>query len=492
MLKGANPPRLAALSPECQENAAMALSPSWRTKLLGSLQGQLQLATYLAVFLGFTGASSVGLWIGQRNLIQNNAKELRRSAEAIQACMRKGGADDRDFVQQELLLHSSMRTSLWVENSDASLVLPQSDHLEISDEAIQSSMAANPDRVVGRQELIRLGEQLYLSELVQRFSNGARLWISQEVSTNQRALNDYLALMILIWSGCLVITLMAVSSLVRRIVQPLEQLNAATAQVTAETLASARLPLERGPVEVMQLGRTYNALLERLSQSWSQQRQFVSAVSHELRTPLTIVQGYLNRTVKRGDNLTEAQVRGLRTAEEESIRMRRLMDDLLDLSRGDSGKLSIQSEPVRLADQLEQVADLARSTLQRPLHLELPAAVEQRDAIAQADPGRLRQVLLDLIENADKYSPPDRPIRLVMREEAEAHAIDVIDQGIGIPEDELDTVFDRFHRASNAPERTGSGLGLSVVKLLVQGMGGSISVCSRLGEGSRFTVQLPR
>ena len=95
---------------------------------------------------------------------------------------------------------------------------------------------------MGRQELIRLGEQLYLSELVQRFSNGARLWISQEVSTNQRALNDYLALMILIWSGCLVITLMAVSSLVRRIVQPLEQLNAATAQVTAETLASARCP----------------------------------------------------------------------------------------------------------------------------------------------------------------------------------------------------------------------------------------------------------
>ena len=130
--------------------------------------------------------------------------------------------------------------------------------------------------------------------------------------------------------------------------------------------------------------------------------------------------------------------------------------------------------------------------MQRPLHLELPAAVEQRDAIAQADPGRLRQVLLDLIENADKYSPPNRPIRLVMREEPETHAIDVIDQGIGIPEDELETVFDRFHRASNAPERTGSGLGLSVVKLLVEGMGGSISVCSRLGEGSRFTVQLPR
>ena len=469
----------------------MESSPSWRNQLLGSLQGQLQLATYLAVFVGFTGASSVGLWTGQRNLIQNNAAELRRSAASIQACLTKGGTG-KDFVQQELLLHSSMRTSLWVENPDGSLVLPQSDHLEISDKAIRAAMGENPARITGRQELIRLGDQLYLTELVERYASGARLWISQEVSTNQQALSDYLALMILIWSGCLVVTLLAVSWLVRRIVQPLEQLNAATDQVTAETLASARLPLESGPVEVLKLGRTYNALLERLSMSWSQQRQFVSAVSHELRTPLTIVQGYLNRTVKRGDNLTEAQVRGLRTAEEESIRMRRLMDDLLDLSRGDSGRLSIQNEPVHLADQLEQVADMARSTLERPLELQLPTDPDERDSIAQADPGRLRQVLLDLIENADKYSPADRPIQLVMHLGEGVHCIDVIDQGIGIPEAELNKVFERFHRASNAPERTGSGLGLSVVKLLVEGMGGTIGVRSRLGEGSCFTVSLPR
>jgi signal transduction histidine kinase len=168
------------------------------------------------------------------------------------------------------------------------------------------------------------------------------------------------------------------------------------------------------------------------------------------------------------------------------------MDDLLDLSRGDSGRLSIQNEPVHLADQLEQVADMARSTLERPLELQLPTDPDERDSIAQADPGRLRQVLLDLIENADKYSPADRPIQLVMHLGEGVHCIDVIDQGIGIPEAELNKVFERFHRASNAPERTGSGLGLSVVKLLVEGMGGTIGVRSRLGEGSCFTVSLPR
>ena len=111
--------------------------------------------------------------------------------------------------------------------------------------------------------------------------------------------------------------------------------------------------------------------------------------------------------------------------------------------------------------------------------------------MAQADPARLRQVLLDLIENADKYSPEDAPSAWCCGSATVPRLIDVIDQGIGIPEAELNKVFERFQRGSNAPEKTGSGLGLSVVKLLVEGMGGSIEVHSRLGEGSCFTVVLP-
>ena len=97
-----------------------------------------------------------------------------------------------------------------------------------------------------------------------------------------------------------------------------------------------------------------------------------------------------------------------------------------------------------------------------------------------------------MIENADKYSPAQRPIQLTLEFNKVAAFISVKDEGIGIPESELKTVFQRFRRASNAPEKTGSGLGLSVVKLLVEGMGGTISVESRLGEGSTFIVQLNR
>ena len=461
----------------------------WRQRLLGSLQGQLQLATYLMVFIGFTGASSVGLWIGQRNLIEKEISVLRSSADYCQNAISTQSEDA--LLEDVLVEHSSHRTTLWLEQPDGSLIIPVSDFIPRSDAAMRASMRANNGNVVGQQLLLDIGDTQYLSELVQQYPSGARLWINHEVGSNQEALSDYLGLMILIWGSCLTVTLLSVSWFVERIIRPLEQLNSATDQVTADTLDSARLQLDDGPSEVIQLSRTYNALLERLAQSWCQQRQFVSAVSHELRTPLTIVQGYLHRTIKRGSNLSGDQVKGLLTAEEESIRMRRLLDDLLDLSRSDSGKLALCQEQVQLVDQIEQVADLARHTLKRPLMVELPDDPVSRDALVLADPPRLRQVLLDLLENADKYSPADTPIQLVLRVDANGGAIDVIDQGIGIPHDELDKVFERFQRGSNAPEKTGSGLGLSVVKLLVEGMGGSIEVHSRLGEGSRFTVILP-
>ncbi len=469
----------------------MGRSLLWRQQLLGSLQGQLQLATYLAVFVGFTGASIVGLWIGQRNLINSTRRDLNQSAEAIETCLLEAG-DQPQLLRQELLLHSNLRRQLWVEQANGTLLLPQSDHLPIKEDTIRLAMTANPERVVGQLQRLELEGRTYLSELVERFPSGTMLWVSQEVSENQRALSNYLNLMILIWGSCLVITLLTVSWLVRRIVQPLAALSAASDAVTADTLDSAQLALQEGPIEVMQLGRNYNALLQRLSDAFTQQRQFVSAVSHELRTPLTIVQGYVQRTIRRGDNLTEGQVKGLRTAEEESIRMRRLLDDLLDLSRSDFGHLEIRTVPVDLTDQLEQVADLARSTLQRPLELRLPEELEQRSVQVQADPARLRQVLLDLIENADKYSSPERPVRLELHSSGSGARIAVIDQGIGIPEEEQDLVFERFKRGSNAAKKTGSGLGLSVVKLLVEGMGGRIELQSRLGEGSCFTVELPR
>ena len=279
----------------------------WRQRLLGSLQGQLQLATYLVVFLGFTGASSVGLFIGQRNLLANDRQLARQSIELCEDAI-TDLQNDPARLEQELLFHSNLNTNLWIERNNGVLVRP-SIHQSLSDDTIQTAMATNPGREPGIQRTIDVDDQRLVTELVKQLPDGSRLWMAQRASSNLQALNNYLGLMIMVWGSCLAITLLSVSWVVRRVVQPLDQLNSATSQLTADTLANAKLQLGQGPVEVMQLSRTYNDLLERLAQSWSQQRQFVSAVSHELRTPLTIVQGYLHRTIKRGDNLSPNQVK---------------------------------------------------------------------------------------------------------------------------------------------------------------------------------------
>ena len=111
--------------------------------------------------------------------------------------------------------------------------------------------------------------------------------------------------MILIWESCLTFTLLAASLVVRKIAKPLNQLNLATADLNADNLSDTRLQLDQAPTEIEDLQDTFNSLVERLAQSWSQQKQFISTVSHELRTPLTIVQGYHYRTIKRSKNLSE-------------------------------------------------------------------------------------------------------------------------------------------------------------------------------------------
>ena len=153
----------------------MASRYRWRQRLLGSLQGQLQLATYLMVFIGFTGASSVGLWIGQRNLIATEITVLRNSADY---CQKAIDAQAEDALLSDVLEeHSSHRTTLWLEQPDGALIIPDSDFIPRSHDALHASMRANRGKVVGQQLLIASGDTQYLSELVEQYPSGARLWI---------------------------------------------------------------------------------------------------------------------------------------------------------------------------------------------------------------------------------------------------------------------------------------------------------------------------
>ena len=482
--------RILARRSDKEQDWGMNRSGRWRSHLTGTMLGQLQLATYAAVLLGFTGATSAGLLLSERSRLQVGEAELLAASDSLAVRLNKGDVQGETLIVQELQDHSSVRTNLWLEQPNGQLITPGRAYRPIPAALLQAAVAANPLRQPGQSHLIALEERDYLTLLDRRLASGDLLWSSTEISGLGSAQSEFLAWMILIWGSSLSASLLLVSLLVRKITKPLQELSARSAELTAEGLQTAALPVPRGPMELSRLTRTYNALTERLAQSWSQQRQFVSAVSHELQTPLTLVSGSLKRVIRKAPELDAQLVQRLHDAEEETIGMQQLLNDLLDLSRSDSGRLQVKQEAVDLRPLLEEVVRAQGAALTREMTLELPA--ETTATTALGDPARLRQVLLNLIENAHKYSPPQQPIQLRLTSAVTDLLLEVEDRGIGIPLQDQAYVFDRFHRGSNTTGQSGSGVGLSVVQMLVEAMDGSIKVSSEPGMGSCFRITLRR
>lgn len=486
-----------------------APAKGWRHKIFGSLLGQLRLAAFASVCLGFSAASAFTLLINRDCLLHHQHDDQRLAAGSLADALDRLVADPSvahsAHLHGELDRRSDRERFFWVQREDGSLLLPRpvAGQLVALPSLVGQAMAAHgsvwsvrsftPLLIGTDRRLVKDPEgHSYLTYTLHRSPGGSQLWVADDISDNVSSLRSMLLVLAVVWILSLVLTLVAISVFTRRLLQPLRDLNRLAAGVTTDSLASSHLKLEKAPLEVEELAQSFNGLLDRLALAWSQQRHFVGLVSHELRNPLMIIGGYLRRLQRRGQNLDPEQMRALATTEAETHRITRMLNDLLDLSRSESGQLQMVLAPVAVDEVLTTACDLARSQLSRPLLLTLPEEAAEGPIRAVAETDRLQQVLLNLIENADKYSPPGRPISLELSKNDGELCISVRDQGIGIPPEDIPKVFDRFHRGRNAIEHErGSGLGLSVVKLLVEAMGGSIDVDSEVAVGSRFHIHLP-
>jgi signal transduction histidine kinase len=219
---------------------------------------------------------------------------------------------------------------------------------------------------------------------------------------------------------------------------------------------------------------------------------FVSMVSHELKTPVTIIQGYAE-TLNRPDakwNRDEMR-EGLSVIAEETQRLSRLIDDLLDVSRLQAGMPSLQMEDVALDALAERVIERFKpQTEEHELSIRFPSEFPA----VRGDPGRLEQVLDNLVSNALKYSPGGGPVVVRGRVRSNEVVVTVTDEGIGIPATEQGRIFEPFYRVDGSLRRetSGAGLGLYLAKAIVEAHGGRIWVESKPGEGSCFFFALPR
>lgn len=220
-------------------------------------------------------------------------------------------------------------------------------------------------------------------------------------------------------------------------------------------------------------------------------REFVANVSHELKSPLTSIRSLTEALMDGALDDPEANLRFVTLIEQDAVRLGRLIDDLLVLSRIESRALPIRTLPVTLRGIVEEVAaSLDPSIVERRLQVHHTVA---DDLVVSADPDRLRQVLLNLVENAVKYNREGGEVLVTARRVDGQTEISVRDTGIGIPHDDLPRIFERFYRVDKTRSRElgGTGLGLSIVKHIVESHGGRIHVESQHGKGSVFTFTLP-
>lgn len=257
-----------------------------------------------------------------------------------------------------------------------------------------------------------------------------------------------------------------------------------------------RLPSARGGVadELGRLANALNSLLARLETSFTSMRRFVADASHELKTPLTVMRAAVERALTDAQTAPEA----LEPLEDtlEGVRyMTELVDTLLTLARVDEGRMELHTESVDLAPLLGEVHETGQ-ILGEETGVEVVLETPPEPVIVQADRARIRQLALNLVTNAIKYTPARGQVWITLSGTAGAATIAVRDTGIGIAPGDVGRVFDRFWRADQARSRTGErpgiGLGLAISKWIAEAHGGSIGVTSRPGRGSTFTVTLPR
>lgn len=334
----------------------------------------------------------------------------------------------------------------------------------------------------------------------------AAVQIIQPVQASTTTLNQVSRYLVLGTAISLIMAAIVGAFLARRALEPIDAITNTAGAITRTRDLGKRIQIADNASEVGRLAATFNDMLDRIQQLFMTQDRLIGDVSHELRTPLTTVQGNLELLQRiasapgaaGGERALEVNAllnETLIEVQAETQRMSEMISDLLLLAQADSGALQLQWGPVELDTLL---LDVYRQTRRLADHYKGAGELEVRlgsedQAIVQGDRDKLRQVLLNLAENAVKYTPSGGVITLGLSHEDEGVCLYVQDTGIGISEEQQQLIFERFYRTDKARSRElgGTGLGLSIAQSIAQAHAGRISVESRLGEGSTFSLWLP-
>jgi signal transduction histidine kinase len=277
--------------------------------------------------------------------------------------------------------------------------------------------------------------------------------------------------------------------LTRSTMRPLLQLAAVVQTILQTGRFEARVPVQGSRDPLDQLGALFNSMLDRIAALIAGMRGSLDNVAHDLRTPMTRLRGIAERALETGTDDPERYREALADCLEESERVSEMLNSLMDISEAETGVMRLAIEPVDVSEALADVQELYADVADDK---GVAVAIDTGERLTVlADRSRLRQVLANLLDNAVKYTPRGGQVTMRARPGPEDVAIEVEDNGPGIPADDLPRIWDRLYRGDRSRSERGLGLGLSLVRAIVEAHKGRAEVASSPAGGALFTIRLP-
>jgi heavy metal sensor kinase len=316
---------------------------------------------------------------------------------------------------------------------------------------------------------------------------------AQSLSAQERTLREAEAALAIGLPVMLLLATLGGYVLARKALHPVVVMGERAAAIGAATLHE-RLPVANPRDELGRLAAVLNGLLERVERSFEQQRRFMADASHEMRTPVAIISGESELAVARHDRSLAELREALATVHEESRHLRGIVDDLFLLAQADAGERPLAPEALYLNDVVAECARAAR-TLAQAKNITLELCAGEDDMPLVGDEALLRRLVMNVVDNAIKYTPAGGRVVIRVQREKEDFVVEVEDSGPGVPAESRERIFDRFYRARPAGRSgarpAGAGLGLAIARWVARAHGGALRLARSDDSGSVFRISIP-